>query len=111
MRTDGWVQIVVKITSISSQEDTSGGYITMYRQVGDIIVQEERVERLSSKIGDSVEWCEWLESEGVFGHLIVKGQGTIVYINHNEEQVYEAWCTHCGANHVIGTCAYYLGEV
>ena len=75
------VTFVVKITAVTSEEDTSGGWITNHLQVGDLVIQQARTERFDAKVGDEVEWCEWLEREGVFGHIIVEGLGTIVHID------------------------------
>lgn len=62
------------------------------------------------KVGEVVDFTYWQESEGIFGHLILKGQGEVVYVSHYDEPVFEDWCSHCGANHVVGTCDYYLDE-
>lgn len=81
MNTLNRVQYVVKITAITSEEDTSGGFITQHRQVDGIIIDSQWAEKFTGKVGDEVEWCEWIEQEGIYGHLILKGLGTIVYIN------------------------------
>jgi len=75
------VSYVVKITAITSEEDTSGGYIMQHRQVGGIVIDSQWAEKFTGKVGDEVKWCEWIEQEGIYGRLIVKGLGTIVYVN------------------------------
>ena len=111
MATADWVQCVLRITEVLSTEDTSGGYMTPDRQVGDLIIDHVCLDLYPvPKVGEVVDFTYWQESEGIFGHLILKGQGEVVYVSHYDEPVFEDWCSHCGANHVVGTCDYYLDE-